>query len=72
MSVVISAKDVGIEFYISRRRKMQVRDLLFHGDADHHERHLLGAQGHQLRHPRRRGRRAWSGATAAARAPCSR
>jgi ABC-2 type transport system ATP-binding protein len=31
MSVVISAKDVGIEFYISRRRKMQVRDLLFHG-----------------------------------------
>jgi ABC-2 type transport system ATP-binding protein len=31
MSVVISAQDVGIEFYISRRRKMQVRDLLFHG-----------------------------------------
>ena len=29
MSVVISAKDVGIEFYTSRRRKMQVRDLLF-------------------------------------------
>ena len=31
MSVVIHAKDVGIEFYTSRRRKMQVRDLLFHG-----------------------------------------
>jgi len=31
MSVVISAKDVGIEFYTSRRRKLQVRDLLFHG-----------------------------------------
>jgi len=30
MSVVISARDVGVEFYISRRRKMQVRDLLFH------------------------------------------
>lgn len=33
MSVVISAKDVGVEFYTSRRRKMQVRDLLFHGRA---------------------------------------
>jgi ABC-2 type transport system ATP-binding protein len=33
MSVVISAKDVGVEFYIGRRRKMQVRDLLFHGSA---------------------------------------
>ena len=33
MSVVISAHDVGVEFYISRRRKMQVRDLLFHGTA---------------------------------------
>jgi len=33
MSVVISAKDVGIEFYTSRRRKMQLRDLLFHGRA---------------------------------------
>src|SRR6187401_2177738 len=31
MSVVISAQDVAIEFYLSRRRKMQVRDLLFHG-----------------------------------------
>jgi ABC-2 type transport system ATP-binding protein len=31
VSVVISAEDVGIEFYVSRRRKMQVRDLLFHG-----------------------------------------
>ncbi len=31
MSVVISAQDIGIEFYIGRRRKMQVRDLLFHG-----------------------------------------
>ncbi len=31
MSVVISAHDVGIEFYLARRRKMQVRDLLFHG-----------------------------------------
>ena len=33
MSVVITAKDVGVEFYTSRRRKMQVRDLLFHGRA---------------------------------------
>ena len=33
MSVVISAQDVGIEFYISRRRKMQVRDLLFNRSA---------------------------------------
>jgi ABC-2 type transport system ATP-binding protein len=33
MGVVISAKDVGIEFYSSRRRKLQVRDLLFHGRA---------------------------------------
>ena len=33
MSVVISAENVGIEFYVSRRRKMQVRDLLFHGKA---------------------------------------
>jgi ABC-type polysaccharide/polyol phosphate transport system ATPase subunit len=33
MGVVISAKDVGIEFYISRRRKMQVREMLFHGSA---------------------------------------
>ncbi len=33
MSVVISAKDVGIEFYTSRRRKMQVRDLLFNRNA---------------------------------------
>jgi ABC-2 type transport system ATP-binding protein len=33
MSVVISAKDVGIEFYTSRRRKLQVRDLLFHGST---------------------------------------
>ncbi len=31
MSVVISARDVGVEFYVSRRRKMQVRELLFHG-----------------------------------------
>ena len=31
MSVVISAKDVGVEFFISRRRKLQIRDLLFHG-----------------------------------------
>ena len=31
MSVVISAQDIGIEFYIGRRRKMQVRALLFHG-----------------------------------------
>jgi ABC-2 type transport system ATP-binding protein len=28
---VISARDVGIEFFTSRRRKAQVRDLLFHG-----------------------------------------
>ncbi|MEO7421031.1 MAG: ABC transporter ATP-binding protein [Ornithinibacter sp.] len=34
MSVVISAKDVGVEFYISRRRKLQVRDLLFHGRSN--------------------------------------
>jgi ABC-2 type transport system ATP-binding protein len=33
MSVVISARDVGVEFYVSRRRKMQVRELLFHGGA---------------------------------------
>lgn len=33
MSVVISAKDVGVEFYTSRRRKVQVRDLLFHGGS---------------------------------------
>ena len=57
MSVVISAKDVGIEFYTSRRRKMQVRDLLFHGNAGDDDRHLLGAARHQLRHPRGRGRR---------------
>ncbi len=31
MSLVISAKGVGVEFYLSRRRKLQVRDLLFHG-----------------------------------------
>ncbi len=30
---VISARDVGIEFYTSRRRRMQVRDMLFHGRA---------------------------------------
>ena len=33
MSVVISAKDVGVEFYTSRRRKLQVRDLLFNRRA---------------------------------------
>ena len=33
MSTVISVQDVGVEFYTSRRRKMQVRDLLFHGRA---------------------------------------
>lgn len=31
MSVVISTQDVGVEFYASRRRRLQVRDLLFHG-----------------------------------------
>ena len=53
MSVVISAQDVGIEFYISRRRKMQVRDLLFPRGPDDDVRHLLGAARHQLRHPGR-------------------
>ncbi|MEO5608464.1 MAG: ABC transporter ATP-binding protein [Ornithinibacter sp.] len=33
MSLVISAKGVGVEFYLSRRRKLQVRDLLFHGSS---------------------------------------
>ena len=70
MSVVISAQDVGIEFFVSRRRKMQVRDLLFHGGAHDDDRHLLGAAQHQLRHQRRARPWAWSGATAAARAPC--
>ncbi len=33
MSVVIRADNVGIEFFAGRRRKMQVRELLFHGQA---------------------------------------
>ena len=33
MGTVISVRDVGVEFYTSRRRKMQLRDLLFHGRA---------------------------------------
>ncbi len=33
MSVVISTQGVGVEFYASRRRRLQVRDLLFHGRA---------------------------------------
>ncbi len=33
MSVVISAKDVGVEFYTSRRRKLQVREMLFNRRA---------------------------------------
>ena len=28
---VISVRDAGIEFYRSRRRRMQLRELLFHG-----------------------------------------
>ncbi len=31
MGVVISAEDVGVEFYASRRRKLQLREMLFHG-----------------------------------------
>ncbi len=33
MATVITADGVGIEFYTSRRRRMQVRDLLFRGNA---------------------------------------
>lgn len=33
MSVVISTQSVGVEFYTSRRRRLQVRDLLFHGKS---------------------------------------
>ena len=28
---VISVHDLGVEFYRSRRRRMQLRELLFHG-----------------------------------------
>jgi ABC-2 type transport system ATP-binding protein len=31
MGVVISAENLGVEFYASRRRKMQLREMLFHG-----------------------------------------
>ncbi len=31
MGVVISAEGVGVEFYSSRRRKLQLREMLFHG-----------------------------------------
>lgn len=31
MSVVIKAEGVGVEFFRSRRRKMQLREMLFHG-----------------------------------------
>src|SRR5512135_253535 len=30
MSVVISAENLGVEFYRSRRRRMQLREMLFH------------------------------------------
>ena len=33
MSTVISAQGVGIEFYTSRRRKLQIRELLFNRNA---------------------------------------
>lgn len=31
MSVVIKTENLGVEFYRSRRRKMQLREMLFHG-----------------------------------------
>lgn len=31
MEPIISARGLGVEFYLSRRRRMQLRELLFHG-----------------------------------------
>jgi len=35
MSAVISVDDLGIEFFRSRRRRMSMREMLFHGQSTH-------------------------------------
>ena len=52
---VISVKDLGIEFLIARRRKLQLRETALQGAQRRQQGDLLGAAGRHLRRPRRRG-----------------
>ena len=69
---VISVHDLGIEFYRSRRRRMQLREVLFHGRSGATKETFWALRARQLRHRARVRRSASSAATAVARAPCSR
>ena len=67
---VISVDGLGIEFYRSRRRRMQLREMLFHGRSGAPKETFWALRDVSFDIHARRGGRASSAATAAARARC--
>ena len=53
MSTVISVQGLGIEFYRARRRRMSVREMVFHGRNSAPKETFWALKDISLRHPGR-------------------